>query len=144
MKISTKGRYALRIMLDLAMSGGKGPVSVKDIARRQDISTKYMEQIVTTLCKAGYLKSIRGPQGGYLLAKAPRDYTVGMILRITEGSLAPVACLDVGPDSCPRSAFCATLRLWKELDEAIAGVVDKYTLEDLVQWQLSMGDCYVI
>lgn len=144
MKISTKGRYALRIMLDLAMAGGKGPVSVKDIARRQDISTKYMEQIVTTLCKAGYLKSIRGPQGGYLLAKAPRDYTVGMILRITEGSLAPVSCLDVGPDSCPRSAFCATLRLWKELDEAIAGVVDKYTLEDLVQWQLSMGDCYVI
>lgn len=132
-------------MLDLALSGGESaPVSVKDIARRQEISTKYMEQIITTLCRAGYLKSIRGPQGGYLLARAPGEYTVGMILRLTEGSLAPVACLDAGPDSCPRSGSCTTLRLWKELDAAIAGVVDKYTLEDLVQWQLSQEGSYCI
>lgn len=144
MKISTKGRYALRIMLDLAVLGGDEPVRVKDIAKRQDISVKYMEQIVTILSKAGYLKSIRGPQGGYRLAKQPKEYTVGMILRLTEGSLAPVACLDDEPNLCPRQEECVTLRLWKELDEAIRGVVDKYTLEDLAQWQREMGNNYVI
>ena len=144
MKISTKGRYALRIMLDLAVMGGEEPVRGKDIAKRQDISVKYMEQIVTILAKAGYLKSIRGPQGGYRLAKQPKEYTVGMILRLTEGSLAPVACLEDEPNLCPRQAGCVTLRLWKELDSAIRGVVDKYTLEDLAEWQREMGDNYVI
>ncbi|SDF15894.1 RrF2 family transcriptional regulator [Marvinbryantia formatexigens] len=144
MKISTKGRYALRIMLDIAVMGGSEPVRVKDIAKRQEISVKYMEQIVTILSKAGYLKSIRGPQGGYRLARQPKDYTVGMILRLTEGSLAPVACLEDEPNLCPRQEQCVTLRLWRELDEAIRGVVDKYTLEDLAQWQQEMGDNYVI
>ena len=144
MKISTKGRYALRIMLDIAVMGGSEPVRAKDIAKRQEISVKYMEQIVTILSKAGYLKSIRGPQGGYRLARQPKDYTVGMILRLTEGSLAPVACLEDEPNLCPRQEQCVTLRLWRELDEAIRGVVDKYTLEDLAQWQQEMGDNYVI
>lgn len=144
MKISTKGRYALRIMLDLAVAGNDEPVRVKDIARRQDISVKYMEQIITVLSKAGYLRSNRGPQGGYRLTKPPKDYTVGMILRLTEGSLSPVACLEHEPNPCPRQDDCVTLRIWKELDEAIRSVVDKYTLEDLVHWQQNSGDHYVI
>ncbi|MDO4343479.1 MAG: Rrf2 family transcriptional regulator [Eubacteriales bacterium] len=144
MKISTKGRYALRIMLDLAIMGNSEPVRVKDIAKRQEISVKYMEQIITVLSKAGYVKSSRGPQGGYRLAKTPGEYTVGMILRLTEGSLAPVACLDDHPNQCPRQEYCATLRLWQKLDEAICGVVDSYTLADLVEWQQQMGDYYVI
>ncbi len=144
MKISTKGRYALRIMLDLAMAGNDGAVRVKDIAKRQEISAKYLEQIITVLSKAGYLKSTRGPQGGYRLARRPEEYSVGMILRLTEGSLAPVACLEEGAQECSRSASCVTLRLWKELDAAISGVVDKYTLADLMQWQQEMGDFYVI
>ena len=144
MKISTKGRYALRIMLDLALAGNDEPVRVKDIAKRQDISVKYMEQIITVLSKAGYLRSNRGPQGGYRLAKPPKDYTVGMILRLTEGSLSPVACLEHEPNTCPRQDECVTLRIWKELDDAIRNVVDKYTLEDLMHWQENRADHYVI
>ncbi|MDO5539839.1 MAG: Rrf2 family transcriptional regulator [Eubacteriales bacterium] len=144
MKISTKGRYAMRMMLDLAIMGGSGPVRVKDIAARQNISIKYMEQIITILSRAGFVKSIRGPQGGYRLSKTPVEYTVGMILRLTEGSLAPVSCLDDEVNQCPRQDSCVTLRLWKELDAAISGVVDKYTLEDLVEWQKEMGDIYII
>lgn len=135
MKISTKGRYAVRMMIDLAIMGGDAPVRVKEIAARQDISIKYMEQIITILSRAGFLKSIRGPQGGYRLARAPKEYTIGMILRLTEGNLAPVSCLEDEVNQCPRHNTCATLRLWKELDAAISGVVDKYTLEDLVNWQ---------
>lgn len=136
MKISTKGRYALRLMLDLASAGDQAPVRVKDIAKRQDISVKYMEQIITILSRAGYLKSSRGPQGGYRLAKEPKEYTVGMILRLTEGSLAPVACLEDQPNRCSRSSTCVTLQIWKELGEAIDNVVDRYTLQDLVKMQL--------
>ena len=135
MKISTKGRYAVRMMIDLAIMGGDAPVRVKEIAARQDISIKYMEQIITILSRAGFLKSIRGPHGGYRLARAPKEYTIGMILRLTEGNLAPVSCLEDELNQCPRHKTCATLRLWKELDAAISGVVDKYTLEDLVNWQ---------
>ena len=134
MKISTKGRYALRLMLDLALYGNQEPVRLKDVAKRQEISIKYLEQIISVLQKAGYVKSIRGAQGGYHLMKAPGDYTVGMILRLIEGDLAPVACLEDEVNQCPRQAACVTLRLWKELDAAIRGVVDKYTLADLVEW----------
>ena len=91
MKISTKGRYALRLMIDLAMNDEGNPIRIKDVAMRQNISDKYLEQIISVLNKAGYVKSVRGPQGGYTLKKKPEDYTVGMILRLTEGSLAPVA-----------------------------------------------------
>ncbi len=134
MKISTKGRYALRLMLDLALYENQEPVRLRDVAERQNISMKYLEQIISVLQKAGYVKSIRGPQGGYHLMKAPEDYTVGMILRLIEGDLAPVACLLDEVNQCPRQTSCVTLRLWKELDAAVRGVVDKYTLADLVDW----------
>ena len=144
MKISTKGRYALRLMLDLALHDSDAPVRIKDIAARQDISDKYLEQIISSLNKAGYVKSIRGPQGGYKLARDPESYTVGMILRLTEGSLAPVACLDDEVNTCDRQETCATLKLWQMRDEAIKGVVDRVTLADLVEWQTEMIDNYVI
>ena len=144
MRISTKGRYAVRLMLDLATNYSGSPIRLKDAAGRQGISEKYLEQIISVLNKAGYVRSIRGPQGGYVLQRTPKEYTVGMILRLTEGSLAPVDCLSGDENPCSRQMDCVTLRLWRELDEAISGVVDKYTLEDLVQWQKSMKDNYVI
>lgn len=144
MKISTKGRYALRMMLDIAINDKAGPVRIKDISKRQEISGKYLEQIISILNKAGFVRSIRGPQGGYLLTKHPKDYTVGSILRLTEGSLSPVQCLDDDPNQCERAGSCATLRLWKMLDDAIKGVVDKVTLDDLVSWQMEMADVYYI
>ena len=144
MKISTKGRYALRLMSDLAMDTSGEPVRIKDVAERQEISVKYLEQIVSILAKAGYVRSIRGPQGGYRLSREPEDYTVGMILRLTEGSLTPVECAEAEPGACSREDTCVTRKLWKELDEAIRSVVDKYTLEDLVQWQHGMDDNYYI
>jgi Rrf2 family protein len=134
MKISTKGRYALRLMLDIALHDQGEPVRIKDISARQDISDKYLEQIISILHKAGYVKSIRGPQGGYRLAKKPEEYTVGMIIRLTEGSLAPVSCLEYEQNDCSRFEHCVTLRIWKELDAAISGVVDHYTLADLTDW----------
>ncbi len=144
MKISTKGRYALRLMLDIAINGSVNPVPLKDTAERQSISVKYLEQIISSLVRGGLVSSIRGPQGGYRLIKAPSEYTVGMILRQVEGSLVPVACLEDGVEGCSRQIECVTLRIWKELDQAIRGVVDKYTLEDLMIWQEEMGDNYVI
>ena len=104
MRISTKGRYALRLMLDLALNNTGEPISLKDIARRQEISDKYLEQIISVLNKAKYVKSIRGAQGGYILTKRPEEYTVGMILRLTEGSLAPVTCVEEDADSCERKS----------------------------------------
>lgn len=144
MKISTKGRYALRLMLDLALNNTGEPVRIKDIAARQEISDKYLEQIISVLNKAGYVKSIRGPQGGYLLTREPEKYTVGMILRLTEGSLAPVPCLDDEVNTCERQDSCATLRLWQMLDAAVSDVVDRVTLADLVEWQAQILDNYVI
>ena len=144
MKISTKGRYALRLMLDLALHDSDAPIRIKDIAARQDISDKYLEQIISSLNKAGYVKSIRGPQGGYKLTKDPSFYTVGMILRLTEGSLAPVACLEDEENTCTRQDDCATLELWQQLDEAIKSVVDTVTLAKLVEWQEQLVHNYVI
>ena len=131
-------------MLDIVQHNDGEPVRVKDIAARQEISVKYLEQIVSILVRAGYLKSIRGPQGGYRLMRQPGEYTVGSILRLTEGSLAPVECLDSEINDCPRSETCVTLRLWKELDQAIKGVVDQYTLEDLTDWSEEAGNNFVI
>ena len=127
MKISTKGRYALRLMLDLALHEQSGYVPIKVIAERQDISDKYLEQIISILARAGFVKSVRGAGGGYKLAKSPEEYTVGMILRLTEGSLAPVACLEGEENTCPRQDSCATLTVWKKLYGAINGVVDGIT-----------------
>ena len=133
MKISTKGRYAVRVMLDLALNNTGECIKVKDIAARQGISEKYLEQIIAVLNKAGYVKSVRGAQGGYRIAKAPEDYTVGMILRLTEGSMAPVACLEEGAPECERCDTCETLEVWKNLYEAINGVIDNVTIADLVE-----------
>lgn len=139
MKISTKGRYALRLMLDLAVNDTGGYISLKSIAARQEISEKYLEQIILTLNKAGFVKSIRGANGGYRLAKPAQDYTVGMILRLTEGSLAPVACLEDEPNKCLRSGECTTLYVWKKLYAAINGVVDKITLLELAEIEKARG-----
>lgn len=144
MKISTKGRYALRLMLDLAKHNNGEMVRIKDIADRENISEKYLEQIVTSLKRAGYVKSLRGAQGGYRLAKEPSEYTAGMILRLTEGDMAPVACLEGGEVDCERAAACTSLRLWLMLDEAIRGVIDHVTLQDMLEWNSEIGSDYVI
>lgn len=135
MKISTKGRYAVRVMLDLATNNTGEYIKVKEIAGRQDISEKYLEQIISVLNKAGYVKSVRGAQGGYKIARDPASYTVGMILRLTEGSLNPVACLDDEVNECERCDTCETLQVWKELAEAINHVVDNVTIADLAERQ---------
>lgn len=144
MKISTKGRYALRMMLDLAVHDTGEPVRIKDIAARQDISAKYLEQIISILVKAGYVKSVRGPQGGYRLTKKTKEYLLGDILRLTEGSLAPVECLSEDNPGCQREENCAALIFWKKLDDAIRAVVDGYTLEDLAGWETRSGNYFVI
>lgn len=144
MKISTKGRYALRIMLDLAMHDSGESVRVKEISQRQGISDKYLEQIISILNRAGYVRSTRGPQGGYRLARKPEEYTVGMILRLTEGSLSPVACMEDETNQCERQNECATLILWKKMDDAIKQIVDTYTLADLLEWRNQIGNDYII
>ena len=135
MKISTKGRYALRMLLDLAQHQNDGYVALKDIARRQNVSKKYLEQIVPMLNKSDILLASRGFQGGYRLAQSPDKYTVGMILRITEGSLAPVACLDHDPILSDRSADCITLPVWQGLSRAINEYLDSITLQDILDQQ---------
>lgn len=132
MKISTKGRYALRLMLDLAEHRESGYISLKDIAKRQNISKKYLEQIMPVLNKTDFLLTSRGFQGGYKLAKSPEKYTVGDILRITEGSLHPVSCLENKPNLCPRSADCATLFVWQGLDKAINDYLNSITLQNIL------------
>ena len=134
MKISTKGRYALRMMLEFAMHPQEC-TKISQVAQRQQISVKYLEQIVTVLCKAGYVKSMRGAQGGYRLSRDAADYTVGEILRLTEGSLSPVACLDDDIHQCERASYCAALTVWKQLRDAINQVVDNVTLADLIEEQ---------
>ena len=133
MFISTKGRYALRLMLDLAEESGEGQtVPLKKVAESQNISLKYLEQIIPVLTRAGYVKSVRGAQGGYRLTKEPREYTVGMILRLTEGTLAPVSCLEDEENQCPRSTFCQTLFVWEKLYKAINETADSITLQDII------------
>lgn len=144
MKISTKGRYALRLMMDLAENNNGSPISLKDVAKRQDISDKYLEQIISILNKAGYVRSVRGAQGGYMLKMEPQNYTVGMILRQTEGSLAPVACIEDDEIVCYRQQQCVTSIVYKKINDAISGVVDNITLQDLVDWQNEKNGNYVI
>ncbi|MGN0455952.1 MAG: RrF2 family transcriptional regulator [Acutalibacteraceae bacterium] len=135
MKISTKGRYALRMMLDLAMHRDSGYVALKDIAKRQGVSKKYLEQIVPLLNGADYLQTNRGYQGGYMLSKPASSYTVGDILRTTEGGIAPVACLEQEPNRCERSEDCITLELWKGLYKVMTDYLDGITLQDLIDRQ---------
>lgn len=144
MKISTKGRYALRLMLDLAQHNTGEMIRIKDISERQNISEKYLEQIITSLKRAGYVKSLRGAQGGYRLTREPKEYTVGMILRLTEGNMAPVSCLEDERNECLRAENCISLRLWKMLDEAVKGVIDHVTLQDMLDWNTEKGDHYII
>lgn len=132
MKISTKGRYALRTLIDLAQHSNQGLVALKDIAGRQKISQKYLEQIVTQMSKAGFLKGVRGPQGGYRLARDPKDYNAAEILEAIEGSLAPVSCLGTELNECDRCGCCSTLELWKGLHETVMNYLGAITLQDLV------------
>ncbi len=143
MRISTKGRYALRMMLDLGLHNTGKPIRVKEIAARQEISDKYLEQIVAVLNKAGYVRSVRGPQGGYLLTRPAEEYTVGMILRLTEGSLAPVECLDEMGE-CDKSDDCITLLVYQKMNEAVNNVIDHITLADLIGWKLQKEGDYSI
>ena len=135
MMISTKGRYALRIMIDLAQHDSDVPVSVREIALRQEISGKYMEQIIGVLTRAGLLRSVRGAQGGYHLAYAPGEITVGMILRATEGDLAPAECVANGGQACERSGVCPSLRVFQKVYSAINDVIDGISLRDLMPEQ---------
>lgn len=135
MFISTKGRYALRMLLDLAEHQNDGYVALKDIADRQDISKKYLEQIVPLFNKSDILRTNRGFNGGYRLAKSPDKYTVGEILRVTEGSLSPVACLEHDPVECARSSDCATLPVWQGLYQVINEYLDGITLQDILDQQ---------
>jgi Rrf2 family protein len=133
MKITTKGRYALRVMIDLAQHEGEGYISLKEIANRQEISMKYLESIVALLNKAGVVSSQRGKDGGYQLNQPASEYTVGQILKLSEGSLTPVACLDYGTDNCEKSTDCITLPMWKKLDAVVEDYLNSVTLENLIK-----------
>ena len=144
MKISTKGRYALRLMVDLAEHKDNGFIALKDVAKRQNISKKYLEQIVPVLNGAGLLATNRGNRGGYKLAKEPKEYTVGDILRITEGSIAPVSCLESDVNSCERKNFCQTLYVWEGLYKVVNEYLDGITVQDIVDKIGSVTVDYII
>ena len=143
MMISTKGRYALRVMIDIAEHQHDSFIPLREIAARQEISEKYLEAIVKVLVKEKYLTGLRGKSGGYRLTRPPQEYTVGSILRLTEGSLAPVACLEQDPLQCPRMADCRTLPMWRKLNTMIQEYFDGITLADLAHGA-QPGDDYVI
>ena len=145
MKISTKGRYALRLLLELAEHDRGEFIALKDIAERQNISKKYLEQIVPVLNKSGILLANRGFQGGYRLSQTPDKFTVGMILRLTEGDLAPVSCMANGTVNCDRAEICPTLPVWQGLDKVINDYLDSITLQDILDNQKNhFSNDYVI
>ncbi|MDR2729282.1 MAG: Rrf2 family transcriptional regulator [Treponema sp.] len=133
MKISTKGRYSLRMLVDLAEHKNDGFISLKDISQRQGISKKYLEQIVTLLSRPDILRTNRGNKGGYMLAKKPEQYTVGQILRITEGGLFPVSCLADDPNQCEQKGYCKTLWVWQGLEKIINKYLDGITIQDIAR-----------
>jgi Rrf2 family protein len=143
MMISTKGRYALRVMIDLAEHQTDGYIPLKEIAQRQEISEKYLESILKSLVQQKFLTGLRGKGGGYRLTKSPELYSVGSILRLTEGSLAPVSCLEESPIQCDRVASCRTLPMWRELDNLINNYLDGISIADLMA-SSQAGDNYVI
>ena len=143
MLISTKGRYALRVMIDLAEHQAEGFIPLKVIAERQGISEKYLESIIKLVVEAKLLNGLRGKGGGYQLTKAPEQYTVGCILRLTEDSLAPVSCLEENAGACPRAAECRTLPLWQGLNTVINDYLDRMTVADLMR-RGAEGNDYVI
>ena len=140
MMISTRGRYALRVMLDLAAHDADGYIPLKEIAHRQDISEKYLEIVLKVLVRNNLLTGLRGKGGGYRLSRAPEQYTAGSIIRLTEGSLAPVACLEPHALACPRAAHCRTLPMWKKFDQVVNDFFDSYTLADLMEHSENGGD----
>lgn len=140
MKISTKGRYALRMLLDLAEHQDSGFIALKEVAARQNISKKYLEQIIPVFSKSGILLTNRGVQGGYRLAEAPDRYTVGEILRMTEGSLSPLVCAEQETAECKRSGICAMLPVWQGLTRVISEYLDGITLQDILDQQKERGD----
>ena len=144
MKVSTKGRYALRMLLDLAEHRGGGFISLKEIAERQNISKQYLEQIVSLLNTSNMLRTNRGKQGGYMLAKQPSEYTVREILRITEGSLAPVACLEEEVNLCDKATYCKTLSMLTGLQKVINDYLNNVTLQDMVEECQESVDNWVI
>ena len=143
MLISTRGRYALRVLVDMAEHQGDGYMTLREVARRQDISEKYLEAIVKDLVKRGVLSGVRGKGGGYRLCRAPEQINVGEVLAIMEGTLAPVACLEEGAAPCQRAAGCRTLAFWRGLDEAIRDYVRGYTVADLMRRE-DGGNDYII
>ena len=143
MMISTRGRYALRVMIDLAEHIDEGYIPLQTIAKRQGISEKYLESILKSLVQSQFLTGVRGKGGGYRLTRSPEQYTVGSILRLTEGSLAPVACLEQEPVECPRRAECRTLPMWRKLNALVQDYLDGVTLADLTA-EAQSADHYVI
>ena len=142
MMISTRGRYALRVLIDLAEHRNGSFIPLKEIAARQEISLKYVEQVMSLLSANGYVATAHGKGGGYRMERDPSDYHVGEILRLTEGTLAPVACLEAGAVPCSRAAECRTLPLWKSLSDAISACLDSFTVADLMRQDPT--DNYVI
>ena len=132
MIVSTRGRYALRVLIDLAQHEGNGYIAMKDIAERQEISKKYMEQIMPALTKNGLVEGVHGQRGGYRLTRPPEDYSVGDILRATEGDLAPVACLSCKAEPCSRAAECKTIAMWTRFNEITNEYFDSISIADLV------------
>lgn len=137
MMISTKGRYALRVIIDLAQHKDKGYISLKCISKRQEISLKYLEMIVAALNKAGLVQSQRGKEGGYKLTKPAAEYTIGAIVRAAEGKLVPVSCLNCGENTCERAESCITLPMWQELDRLVNVYLDSINIEDLLNGKVS-------
>lgn len=133
MMISTRGRYALRVMIDLAEHQEDGYTPMKDVAKRQSVSLGYMEKILPVLVKNGIVEGLQGKTGGYRLIRKPEEYTLGEILRLTEGSLAPVACLECGTTPCDKATDCRTLPVWTELDRRINEYLDSVTVSDLLK-----------
>lgn len=139
MIVSTKGRYALRVMIDLAEHTDDERIPLKEIAIRQDISQKYIEAIMTLLSKHNLVDGVHGKGGGYKLSRKPEDYKISDILKVTEGTLAPVACLECGAEPCPKKEVCRTLPMWQKLDTMINGFFDGITLADLCKKQQFFG-----
>ena len=144
MLISTKGRYALRLLVDLAEHRTDGYIALKDIAERQGVSKKYLEQIVPMLNKSGILRTNRGNKGGYMLAKPANECSVGEVLRATEGSLAPVSCLEYEQNDCPRADGCATLYVWQGLEKAVNDYLNSVTVQDIIDHAAEAGNDYCI
>lgn len=140
MFVSTRGRYALRVMIDLAEHPQEGYIPLKDITDRQEVSEKYLESIIVVLSKAGFVSGVRGKGGGYRLARKPSEYTVGSILRVLDETLAPVTCLAQAENDCPRKTFCKTLPMWLKFNKVVNDFFDNISLEDLVEGRISIDD----